>query len=367
MTMVRRALLVLAAALALPGSAWAGTVSAPGFAGVHFDAAPGEANNLHVSLAGGKLRIEDTGAPLKATGTCHTVSGSVAECDNEHLGWLVVVDTGDGADTVAVNTRGIGTTAVHLGAGDDKLDASGRKRVYGNGDDGADMLLGGSGPDVLQGGAGPDLLDGRDGLDQVYYEGGATEKTGVIVALDDKPNDGAPNEGDDVRAEIIEGTNHKDLLLGNDQDNVIIGHGGGDDVGCAGGTDIAIVDDVLKPASDCENATTGESTGARVVPRSGETLQASGGTVTVPVTLARDDGKKRRISGKVELRDAKGVSLGEGTLKAKPGKREVTVTLNDAGRAITQPADVEVIGLAFAGGGATATSLARTTGHLQPG
>jgi Ca2+-binding RTX toxin-like protein len=366
MTFPRRALLVLVAVLALPGSAWAGTVSAPGFAGVQFDGAPGEANNVRVSLSGGKLRVEDTGAPLKATGTCRSVSANAAECSDEHLGWLVVVNSGDGNDTVAVNTRGIGTTAVHLGAGDDKLDGSGRKRIYGNGDDGADMLLGGSGADVFQGGAGPDVLDGRDGLDQVYYEGSA-EKTGVLVALDDKPNDGAPSENDDVRAETIEGTNRHDILGGNDQNNLIIGHDGDDDVACLGGTDVVIVNNVLKPASDCENVAVGEATGARVVPRGGETLQASGGTVSVRVTVGRDDGRKRRVSGRVELRDAKGATLGEGTLKARPGRRKVTVALNDAGRAVTAPADLELVGLAFAGGGATATSLARTTGHFQPG
>jgi Ca2+-binding RTX toxin-like protein len=353
---------VLLALLALPATAWAGTVSAPGFAGVEFNAAPGEANGVSVSLSGGKLRVEDRGAPLKATGTCRSVSANVAECADEHLGWLVVVETGDGNDTVTVNTRRIATTSVRLGAGDDKLDGSGGRRIYGDGNDGADMLLGGKGADVFQGGAGADVLDGREGVDQVYYDAGPEER-GVFVTLDGKANDGAPGENDNVSAEAIEGTNAHDILAGNEQDNVIIGHDGDDDVACGGGVDIAIVNDVFKPAVDCENATTGDASGARVVPAAGQTLTASGGAVRVRVTLATDAG--RRVSGRVQLRSADGTTLGEADVRARTGRRRVTVPLNEAGQAMTTPVDVEVIGLAT-GSGTAPTSLARTTGHLQP-
>jgi Ca2+-binding RTX toxin-like protein len=363
-TIARRGLLVLVALLALPGSAWAGTVSAPGFAGVEFDAAPGEANDVQVSRAGGKLRVEDRGAPLKAKGTCRSVSANAAECADEHLGWLVVVETGDGNDTVTVNTSGIGTTAVRLGAGDDKLDGSGRNSIYADGGDGADMLLGGNGPDIFQGGAGPDLLDGRGGLDQVYYEAGS-EKTGVFAVLDNKANDGPPGENDDIRAEAIEGTNVHDILVGDDGDNVIIGHDGNDDVACLGGTDVVIVNDVFKPARDCENVTTGDPSRARVVPTAGQTVIASGGTAKVRTTVATEVGK--RVSGSVQLVSSDGKLLGESTGKAKPGKRTITVTLNQDGQAITAPTEVEIVGLAVARGATAPTSLARTTGQLQPG
>jgi hypothetical protein len=363
-TFAWRAALVLVALLALPGAASAGTVSAPGFAGVEFDAAPGETNNVVVGLSGGRLRIEDRGGPIKATGTCRKVGPNAAECANEHLGWLVVVDTGDGNDTVQVNTRGIRTTSVRLGAGDDKLEASGRKRLYGDGNAGNDMLLGGSGPDVLQGGSGADLLDGREGVDQVLYESGR-ETSGVAVRLDDKAGDGAPNENDDVRAELIEATHQKDILAGNDQDNVIVGHGGGDDVTCAGGTDIVIVDDVFKPASDCENVTTGGASGARVVPEPGQSIPVSGGVATVRVTLGRASG--RRVTGRVQLKTADGKLLGEGEVSARVGRREISVPLNEAGTALQRPANVEIVGLAIPSGATAPTSLARTTGSLQPG
>jgi hypothetical protein len=363
-TFAWRAALVLVALLALPGAASAGTVSAPGFAGVEFNAGPGETNNLVVGLSGGRLRIEDRSAPLKATGTCRSAGPNAAVCDNEHLGWLIVVETGDGNDTVQANTRGIRTTSVRLGAGDDKLDGSGRKRIYGDGGGGDDMLLGGTGPDVFQGGSGADFLDGREGVDQVLYESGR-ETSGVFVVLDDKANDGAPNEMDDVRAELIEATTQKDLLGGNEQDNVIVGHGGDDDIACAGGTDIVIVDDVFKPAADCENVTTGEASGARVVPEPGQSVAVSGGVATVRVTLGRSSG--RRVTGRVQLKTLDGKLLGEGEVSARVGRREISVPLNEAGTALPRPADVEIVGLAIPAGATAPTSLARATGSLQPG
>ncbi len=336
-------------------------MSAPGFAGVQFDAAPGEANDVDVRLAGGKLRLEDRGAPLKATGLCRSISPNVAECDDEHLlGWVVVVETGDGDDSVTAHTRKIDTLAVRLGGGDDRLAGSGRRPLYVDGNGGNDQMRGGKGPDLLQGGAGADLLDGGAGVDQVVYEGPEPQE-GVSISLDDVNNDGAANESDDVRAEAIEGTRRHDTLIGNDQDNLIIGHAGDDDIACKGGDDLVTVTNILQPDVDCETVTTADASGALMAPLPGQTLTQSAGAVRVKVRAFRVQ-RKRKVAGAVALESPTGTELGSGTLLARSGRRTVTVTLNEAGRAFTGP--VRLVGFAAPRNGTPPVSLARADAQL---
>src|SRR4051812_48170634 len=167
---VRRGVMVVLMLLSLPATAHAGTVSAPGFAGVEFDAAAGEANQVGVRLSHGVLKVRDDGAPLKATGGCRSTGEHTATCADERLGWSVVVDTRDGNDTVTINTRRVTTSVVRLGDGDDQVSAKGGGPLYSYGGAGNDQILGGSGSDYMQGGPGADLMDGRDGVDQVLYE-----------------------------------------------------------------------------------------------------------------------------------------------------------------------------------------------------
>lgn len=107
-------------------------------------------------------------------------------------------------------------------------------RLIGN--EGNDDLSGGGGDDVIMPGPGTDALDGGDGSDTVDY---SDRSTGVDVSLDGQANDGSGGENDDLGLEIenIRGSRGHDTLLGNDNDNVIDGDAGDDNLTPALGED----------------------------------------------------------------------------------------------------------------------------------
>lgn len=167
---------------------------------------------------------------------------------------------------------GGGRDRLNGGGGDDVLLGDGSNPTQGeafgyrdnlDGGPGADRLKGGIGGDTLSGGpsgtdADPDLLIGGPGIDRLDYN---QRDRGVSVRQDDRPNDGEPGEGDDVRTiENIEGTPFADHLeaefnttfspaqiRGKGGNDVVIGgvgddilHGGtvfGDPAGPRGGND----------------------------------------------------------------------------------------------------------------------------------
>ena len=67
-----------------------------------------------------------------------------------------------------------------------------------SGREGDDTLTGGPGSDSFSGGAGADDFDGGGGSDSVSYEG----SPGVRATLDGVADDGAPGEGDNIRANV---------------------------------------------------------------------------------------------------------------------------------------------------------------------
>ena len=351
---MRRGLVIALVFMALPATARAGTVSATGFGGVVFTAAAGEANAVTAARSGRGIRLQDAGSALTVSGNCVLADPHTATCTDVALPSLLVINAGDGNDGVAVNTRGIATTSVHLGDGNDVMGAVGTGPVYADGGPGDDQLVGGDGPDLLQGGPGADLLDGRGGLDVVYYEG--PETSGVAVSLDNVADDGAPGENDDVRAEAIEGTNLHDVLVGDAGANLIIGHGGDDAVSCLGGDDFVVVDDVFGPAADCEHVSTTNPAPVVIAPVDGQALAVRAGKVAVRVRVALDSGRAAR--GQVVIQDGNGATIGQAAARLKPGRRTVKVPYSGGA------GEVRVLGLGLPARGTTPVSLSRATGRV---
>ena len=149
----------------VPAGALASTVSTR-IKRVFYAAAPGEINNLTISLTGADFTLSDPGATITVIPmmpAC-TANGSMATCPS--VGIIgITVSGGDGADSIA-NTTATRST-LSGGDGSDSLEG-------GTGDD---TLRGNQGVDTHTGGPGNDLIDARgdrgdivscgDGLDTV--------------------------------------------------------------------------------------------------------------------------------------------------------------------------------------------------------
>ena len=116
-------------------------------------------------------------------------------------------------------------------AGADTLDGGkGNDLLQGN--DGEDRLIGGAGNDILVGGAGVDTLEGGDDLDTVSYNDG--RDSGVTVNL----STGANTDNDVIRdIENVAGSNFKDVLTGDDNNNALTGFAGDDTLSGGKGND----------------------------------------------------------------------------------------------------------------------------------
>ena len=90
----------------------------------------------------------------------------------------IIVDAGDGDDTVTINSNISLETLIYGGAGNDTLTGgSGKNTIYGGagndritGGAGKDFLYGGDGNDTLNGGNGVDYLNGGTGVDTLYVK-----------------------------------------------------------------------------------------------------------------------------------------------------------------------------------------------------
>ena len=101
------------------------------------------------------------------------------------------------------------------------------------GDSDTNVIDAGPGNDRLDGGLGADNLIGGDGQDNAEYMTRTYPAfpTGVFVSLDGVANDGAPNEGDNIFADIenVWGTSMNDTLIGAQSvPNMLQGMGGND-------------------------------------------------------------------------------------------------------------------------------------------
>jgi hypothetical protein len=234
-------------------TAAAGRTNAPTFT------APGAASTIRVARAGG----DDD--PLTNSGC--TPAGGDYECTGIAR---IVIDTGDGDDSVTALTVTQPIT-VDGGAGADQLrTGSGADRLTGGADDdvldagpGNDTLDAGAGDDLLDGGTGADVLSGGADIDRALYT--ATAATPApSVSLDGVTNDGVPGEGDNFAADIedvdIDGISANATLVGSAAANVLTtadgndtvnGGPGNDTIDSAGGNDVIDVRDAFADRVTC--------------------------------------------------------------------------------------------------------------------
>ena len=195
-------LLVLALALVIAPSAWAGTISASGTT-ITYVAGPGEENFVTVnwgnSAAGADFIPSLTDhADITATGPCEYSVALGARCESAGPDPLFVVRLGDGNDFAqSINDRAAGhRVELHGEDGDDSLDS----------DASSDLLDGGAGNDMLSpddNDSGPaDRVVGGPGKDTLQT-GNPTGTAGPIgVSFDGVANDGYPGEADDYAPDL---------------------------------------------------------------------------------------------------------------------------------------------------------------------
>ena len=183
-----------------------------------FEGAPGEANRVSVSRAGGEFVVRDDGAELTAEAPCTAVDAHSARCP------------------VTEGSYGLHGFGALLGDGDDTLAISGDMRVETelSGGDGKDVIEGSDGNDAIDGGPGDDRLLGRGGHDELSY---ATRTAPVTVDLG-RETGGEAGEADGVGGfEVLVGGRGADVLRGAAGDEVIDGGAGGDVLAGRGGDD----------------------------------------------------------------------------------------------------------------------------------
>jgi Ca2+-binding RTX toxin-like protein len=149
------------------------------------------------------------------------------------------LDGGDGNDRL-VGGQGIDT--IHGGAGTDSIDGgtendilfgdAGTDTIFGN--TGDDQINGGDGNDILIGSVGADALVGGAGVDLAHY-GNSSFAVTVNLALG--TGLGGDAQGDTLTGiENVVGSNHDDVLTGDDNANQLAGGAGADILtGGAGG------------------------------------------------------------------------------------------------------------------------------------
>ena len=129
--------------------------------------------------------------------------------------------------------------------GDDDL-SGGNDDDYLTGEDGKDTISGDAGNDRINGGADADVLIGGSGTDSLLYE---ASDAGVTVDLAANTATGGHATGDTITGfENVAGSQHADILRGNDAHNdlgggngadVLVGRGGNDELfGEAGADDL---------------------------------------------------------------------------------------------------------------------------------
>ena len=157
--------------------------------------------------------------------------------------------TGDANNNILFGGDGIDT--LQGGEGDDYLSRGA----------GEDILMGGPGDDVLEGGSDSDIIDGEEGNDTTSYAGAAQ---GVTVDLGHVSGpfvleNGLPS--DDLLGVVnIIGSDHSDVLSGDEGDNMISGGGDTDTIYGTEGNDMLIGgdgDDVLQGGAGSDILTGG--------------------------------------------------------------------------------------------------------------
>ncbi|MFJ5266728.1 calcium-binding protein [Streptomyces sp. NPDC088387] len=219
------------------------------------NAAQGRANTITVSLSGIHVIIQDTSDTLTAGAGCTLLVNGTVACPVTVASDTVVVNAGDGNDTITKtgNVRG------------DLKGESGNDVINGGPSPGSNILNGGTGTDTLNGGATFDLLIGGPGADRLsggggtsdiasYFESGA----GVVADIDNVADDGIGGEGDNVLTdvEIVYGSQFGDTLTGGTANDILSGFGGNDLLTGGSGNDTL----VGGPGNDTHNGGAGNDT-----------------------------------------------------------------------------------------------------------
>jgi Ca2+-binding RTX toxin-like protein len=151
-------------------------------------------------------------------------------------GQIATIIRGPGPDTI---TGTAGRDVIVAGGGNDRVSA-------GPGDD---LVCLGDGNDSLNGGAGDDVLfveealDGADsfaggtGVDTARY---ITRASSLAVSLDNRPDDGTGDEGDNIHADVenVDGSAGSNTLRGSAEDNLLRGGSALDVIESGSGDDI---------------------------------------------------------------------------------------------------------------------------------
>jgi len=167
-------------------------------------------------------QVNYDGSGTGVTVNLATGTGSGGEAEGDTLAGIENLAASSHADVLTgddQNNRFYG-----LGGDDMIQGAGGVDRIKGG--SGHDTLFGGRGDDWFNGGSGGDAFNGNDGLDMVSYEGSAA---GVSVDLGLGTVSGGDAAGDNFTSiENLGGSEHGDVLTGDDNDNRLYGFAGND-------------------------------------------------------------------------------------------------------------------------------------------
>lgn len=257
----RAAAVLVCAAIAAGGAAEVAQAGIATGRPATFMASAGERNALTVDrTSNGEVQFTDAGTPMVAGLFCLPIPLGQALCDpdgdaRDTDGGGVRVDLGDRDDRAIV--RGVprsggkgapGSITVVGGAGKDYLESAASAFIRLEGGAGDDTLVSGvSASGVLIGGAGADTTASNALCCATSYE---DHERGVRVTLDGKPNDGAPDEFDDVETAAVIGGPGPDVITGDSGINALTGAGGADVLVGGAGDDTIDATVALGQASD---------------------------------------------------------------------------------------------------------------------
>jgi hypothetical protein len=177
-------------------------------------AEPGEANELTVSVIGGRIVFSDPGVVMRAGDGCTNEDDHVVRCPVDVTSVRVLA--GDGDDAVDASRFNRGPVTIDGGPGDDVL----------IGGAGGDHLMGGPGRDVVHGGPGADWVSFADAQSSVRVDlRSQTARLGGHVERFDGIENAQTGGGDDV-------------LIGDRADNELVSGPGADTLRGGAGDDI---------------------------------------------------------------------------------------------------------------------------------
>lgn len=206
---------------------------------------PSSTDTIHVTLSGGMLKVERTGAAPEMydvrSASSLTISGTASadrlEFDFARPGAIsassIIVNALGGADhiTIAGLAKSLRSrTEFHGGIGNDVLSVAVTVTIGVQlfGDGGRDVLTGGKGNDLLQGGAAADTLLGGAGRDTLAGDAGND------LLYGESGNDSLTDSSGDDR---LDGGNGNDILQAGSGNDTLLGQRGNDTLQGGSGDD----------------------------------------------------------------------------------------------------------------------------------